>query len=815
MEALLLSIANRSLAATGLILAVMALRLLLRRAPRRLLCLLWALVALRLLCPVLPTSPWSLAPNAQTIPENIARSSPPQIHSGITLLNSTVNPALAQASGRQTQPEQPAEGAAAEKEAVSRPRQSGSWLRPLAWTWLAGAGLLAGYGLAAAWLLGRRMKEACLEKENIYRSERADSPFVLGLLRPRIYLPLDLAPQAADWVIAHEKSHIRWGDPWVKALGWLLVCLHWFNPLVWAAYLLLCRDLELACDERVIRRMDRDQVAGYAQALLECSRPRAALGPLAFGRLGVKDRVKHILAKKRPAFWLAPVTLLACGLAAFFWLTEPSQPPALPVESNVQSVSLCRGEESRLIQDRQQIQLVLSALGQARQSGRKQLGEGVLELWLDDGGTETSSWKLDSQGLLQGPQGQVYRLGKEQAETLEAAWQQGEPQPYYTLTELHYGKAGQQIRLDKEQADIARQSILQSMLISAAFPGQPPEQLPQCWRIQAGDQAYYVYLVEGRPVLQNGQMYTMLSAQLYEKLTGQSLNGQQPEETALPRLMMPVEGQITGAFGHRVHPVTGQQAAHTGMDIAALGGTPVLASADGQVVQAEWEDEYGNVVVIDHGGGLETLYAHNSRLLVEQGQQVSQGQQIAQAGNTGSSTGSHCHWEVRFQGQPVDPMEYVTDDIRPGQFAQPMTWAYEPAISSRFPALPLVFGPITLDASRSDTIAIQVSCNTGVFYRHDESQAPNYQQLGQTAQYQLGQVVYWAPDMENGEERAETTAHITFQVGGSQTLMEGELLAVPHRPNSSYFETYELSVESDQPLTLTQDEQTGFFLVQK
>lgn len=819
MEALLLHVVNRSLAASGLILAVMALRLLLRRAPRRLLCLLWALVALRLLCPVLPVSPWSLAPNARTIPADIAQSSPPQIHSGIALLNSTVNPALAQAfPSRQTLPEQPAEGAAAEKQAVSRPRQPGSRLGPLAWGWMAGAGLLAGYGLAAAWLLSRRMKEACLERGNIYRSDRADSPFVLGLLRPRIYLPWGMAPQTAGWVIAHEQSHIRRGDHWAKALGWLLVCLHWFNPLAWAAYRLLCRDLELACDERVIRRMDRNQIAGYAQALLECSRPRPVPGMLSFGRLGVKGRVKYILQYRRPACWMAPATLLACGLAAFFWLTEPGQPPALPVESNVLSVSLCRGEESRLVQDRQQIQGVLAALGQARASGKKRLGESPLELWLDDGSGEANCWKLDSRGLLQGPQGQVYRLDKGQAETLEEAWRQGEPQPSYTLARLSYGKAGQQIRLTPEQADIARQSILQSLLISAAFPGRPPEQLPECWRIQAGSQAYYIYMAEGRPVFQNGQMYTVLSRQLYEKLeklTGWSLEGQQPEETAPPRLMMPVEGQVTQAFGRRAHPVTGRQADHSGMDIAALHGAPVLASADGRVAQAGWEDEYGNVVVIDHGGGLETLYAHNSRLLVEQGQQVSQGQQIALAGNTGSSTGSHCHWEVRLQGQPVDPMEYVTDDIRPGQFAQPMTWAYEPAISSRFPALPLAFDPVDLDAGTEEAVEIQVSCNTGTFYRHDESQVPNYQDLGQTARYRLGQVVYWAPDLENGEERANTTAHIAFRVGGSRALMEGELLALPHRPDSGYFETYELSLESAQPLTLSQDGQTGCFLVQR
>ncbi len=816
MEALLLQVVNRSLAASGLILVVLVLRQLLRRAPRRLLCLLWALVALRLLCPVLPVNPWSLAPNAQTIPADIAQSSPPQIHSGVALLNSTVNPALAQASSqRQARAEEP--GPSGEISKSPAPRQSGSWLRPLAWVWLIGAGLAAGYGLVFAWLLGRKMKEACLESGNIYRSDRAASPFVLGLLRPRIYLPAGLTGQAADYVIAHEQSHIRRGDPWAKALGWLLVSLHWFNPLVWVAYLLLCRDLELACDEQVTRRMDRGQIAGYAQALLDCSAPRAALGPLAFGRLGVRDRIKHILDDRRPAFWLAPVTLLACGLAAFFWLTEPGQPPELPVESNVQSISICQGEEVRQIQDRQQIQAVITALGQAKASGKKQLGEELLEFWLDDGGTGSHRWRLDSQGLLQGPEGKVYRLGEEQAEILRQTYSQGEPEPFYTLTKLEYGKAGEEKRLTTDQADIARQSIWQSMLLSAAFPGQPLEQIPECWRLRAGAQDHYLYLVEGQPVLQTGSMYTALSAQLYESLTGQSAPEAPetaPSEPQLPPLLAPVEREITAQFGERVHPVTGQKISHQGIDFGALEGAPVVASADGQVVQAEWEDDYGNVIVIDHGSGLQTLYAHNSQLLVEVGQQVSQGQQIALAGSSGSSTGPHCHWEVLVNSQPVDPMAALTYAMQPEQQA-PLTWAFQPAISSRFPALPVVFAPMTLDAARSDTVEIQVSCNTGTFYRHDESQYPNYQNLGQKARYQLGEVVYWSPEFENAEERAKTTARIAFQVGGSKTLLEGELLAEPHRPDESHFETYELSLSSRQRLLLSQTQESGWFVVQR
>ena len=187
MEALFIKILNMSLAASGLILAAMALRLALRRAPRRLLCLLWALVGLRLLCPLAPANPWSLAPSAQTVPADIDQTSPPQIRSGIPVLNSAVNPALAQA-----EPAQPAR-----REAELRPEKAGAepaggWLTALTGVWLAGAGVLGGWSALAAWRLNRRMKSARRWQDNVYQTEEAESRFVLGLFRPRIYLPADL-----------------------------------------------------------------------------------------------------------------------------------------------------------------------------------------------------------------------------------------------------------------------------------------------------------------------------------------------------------------------------------------------------------------------------------------------------------------------------------------------------------------------------------------------------------------------------------------------------------------------------------------------
>lgn len=799
MEALFVTVLNMSLAAAGLILAVMALRLLLRRAPRRLLCLLWALVGLRLLCPAAPVNPWSLAASVHTVPADLGQVSPVQIRSGIPVLNSAVNPALAQAAPAETETETKTETGRAAVAPSKQGREEPGWPAVLAGVWLAGAAALGGWSVFAAWRLSQRVKDACRWRDNIYWTEKADSPFVLGLVRPRIYLPADLPPQAADYVLAHEQSHIRRGDHWAKALGWLALCLHWFNPLVWAAYLLLCRDLELACDEQVIRRMDREQIAGYAQTLLDCSRPQPA-GPLSFGRLGVKARIGRILNYKRPAFWLAPVTVLACGLAAFFWMTDPVQGPETPVESNIQSISIQQGQQTRRVADRQQIRAVVSALSQARLSGKRELGEDQFVLWLDDGGGETCRWQLDGQGLLLGPDRRIYRLGSRQRQAVEEAYRQGEEEAACALTSLRYGRPGQELALTGDQADIARQCVWKHLVISAAFPGQDPARLPQCWRLRSGGDAYYIYLQEGRPVIQMGEQgfYTALSDELYSRLTGQS---SQPEEAPL-QLAPPVSGKITGTFGSRIHPITKEQTTHTGLDFAGQIGDPAVASADGVVTEAGWDETYGNYILMDHGNGVETFYGNNQELLVQKGDWAAQGQQIARLGSTGKSTGPHLHWEVRIGGQPVNPADYLQSGAeRP---AEPLTWLYAPARSSVFPALPVEFDLGTLDASVDREILIQASAGGGTFYRHDEGKRPNYQEQGQSCAYLLRERLYWSPDLPEQVEEAE----ISFQIQG-QPGFQGKLIlkALESDPMQ-----YQVSLEA-QGLSIQWSEERHCFVV--
>ena len=189
--------------------------------------------------------------------------------------------------------------------------------------WALGAAAMLLWAGASALRLRRHLRTAVKEAGGVYVSEFAPSPFVFGLARPRIYLPAELDARERELVTAHERAHIRRGDHLAKALGWLLLSLHWYDPLMWLCWALFCRDVELACDERVVKDLTPEGRADYAAALLKCSAPRRGFAPLAFGETGVRQRVKRALGYKRPAVWLGVLGALLCLLAAVFFLTDP------------------------------------------------------------------------------------------------------------------------------------------------------------------------------------------------------------------------------------------------------------------------------------------------------------------------------------------------------------------------------------------------------------------------------------------------------------------------------------------------------------
>lgn len=308
---------NMSIAAGWLILAVIALRLLLRRAPKRFRLLLWAVVGLRLALPWSIESALSLIPSAQTLPEGIMLERAPVLDTGISALNGAINPGFTAAFT-------PELGASANPLQVLLPIAAAFWML--------GAAAMLLWALVSWLRLRKRVRKAVRLEENVYECEIA-SPFVLGLFRPRIYLPFSLENGERELVLAHERAHITAGDHIIKPLGWLLLAAHWYNPLVWLAYALFCRDIELACDERVVRGLSLSDRADYSQALLDLSRPRGGVRacPLAFGESSVKGRVKSVLSYKKPAFWLVLLAVVVCVGAAVCFLTDPKE-EAEPVD---------------------------------------------------------------------------------------------------------------------------------------------------------------------------------------------------------------------------------------------------------------------------------------------------------------------------------------------------------------------------------------------------------------------------------------------------------------------------------------------------
>ena len=311
MSTVFLKIVNMSIAASWLILAVLVLRLLLQKAPKWVSVLLWGFVALRLICPVSLESALSLIPSAQTVSPDIMLDWTPEISTGVSALDHAVNPIITQVF-------------APEPIASANPLQI---LIPVsANLWLLGTLVLLLYAAVSYWRLCRKVVTAVRLEGNIYQSEFAGSPFVLGIRKPSIYLPYHLEEQHRRAVIAHEKAHIARKDHWWKLLGFLVLSVHWFNPLVWLSYVLLCRDMELACDEKVIAGLSSDEKADYTQALLQCSvrHFKVAACPLAFGEVGVKARIQAVLHYRKPAFWIILVAAVLCIAVAVCFLTDPA-----------------------------------------------------------------------------------------------------------------------------------------------------------------------------------------------------------------------------------------------------------------------------------------------------------------------------------------------------------------------------------------------------------------------------------------------------------------------------------------------------------
>ncbi len=324
MSEIFLKIVNMSISASWIVLTVLLLRLLLKRAPKWITVLLWGIVGIRLIFPFSIVSMVSIIPSAEVISPEIMTTETPEINTGIPIINNAINPILSESFT-------PSLGASA------NPLQI--WIPISALVWGMGIGILLIYTAVSYWRVNKKVTDAILLYDNIYQCEHIPSPFVLGIIKPKIYIPFSLSEKEQTHVVAHEQAHLHRKDHLWKPFGFLLLTLHWFNPLMWLAYILLCRDIELACDEKVIQELDVEQRADYSQVLLNFSVNHRMITacPLAFGEVDVKERVRNVLNYKKPAFWLMAIAIIVIVITSVCLLTDPKSHPSLDADETPES----------------------------------------------------------------------------------------------------------------------------------------------------------------------------------------------------------------------------------------------------------------------------------------------------------------------------------------------------------------------------------------------------------------------------------------------------------------------------------------------
>lgn len=358
MEAIFLKLLNMSIAASFMIAAVVVLRVCLKKSPKALHCVLWALVGIRLLCPFSLESVFSLIPSTQTIPDAVLSESSFSVQTGFENIDTRVNAELADRY----------------YEGVTVPTNTGLHITTLlSVIWVVGIFALAVYAIVSFTKLKKRTAEAVPYRENIYLCDRIPSPFILGVLKPRIFLPASMEEADIPYVLAHEQAHLKRRDHLWKPLGFALLCVYWFNPLIWVAYILLCRDIELACDEKVIKAMGANWKKSYADALINCSvsQKRISACPVAFGETDVKGRIQSVLKYKKPAFWVILVAVLTCVAVAVCFLTVPKGirlKDLSEVDGQISSVTVITERGSYEITEQASIENVYHFLNEMRVS---------------------------------------------------------------------------------------------------------------------------------------------------------------------------------------------------------------------------------------------------------------------------------------------------------------------------------------------------------------------------------------------------------------------------------------------------------------
>jgi len=312
METVFLYILNKSITAGWMILAVLLIRIVLKRLPKWVNCILWIMVGIRLICPIGFQSDWSLIPSAHTVSDVMMYTDEPTINSGIEVIDQLINPVLPSVEG---------------SDSSMGDKSMALIIEYVSYIWIVGIASLAVHSMVRWSRLRNRVRASIRVKDQVYICDDISAPFILGVFRPRVYLPSTLSEEHMKIVLDHENAHLSRDDHWTKMLGFILVILHWFNPLVWLACQKMSEDIELACDEKVIRGIDNQSRKKYMQVLLEVSQVKTVFfnSPLAFGEVGVKKRIRSMIQYKKMNTWAMTVSILIWMVCMLCFMTNPKK----------------------------------------------------------------------------------------------------------------------------------------------------------------------------------------------------------------------------------------------------------------------------------------------------------------------------------------------------------------------------------------------------------------------------------------------------------------------------------------------------------
>lgn len=686
MTAVFNTVLGMSLSASVVIAVVMILRLLLKKAPRWICCLLWAVVAFRLVCPLtfeLPVSGRLFNGSVADRIEDVSES----IYEAAQLLETAEiaeNTDAAQVFGEASDA---APGGAAIKAGAGI-------VSAIPAVWAAGSLIMLAYAAARYLSLRKSVSGAVDAGARLKVCDGLRSPFILGITDPVIYLPSGLDEAARQNMLLHENAHIKRLDNVWKPLAWLILAVHWFNPFVWAAFIMFCRDMELACDERAIKEMDAESIADYAQVLLNCGcgRRYVSVVPLEFSGIDLKERVKHVLNYKKPSVKLTVLAAAVCVVAGLGLLITPKA-----TAEDAKGIGVRNGAFGSL--DQSSISKPVNAAA----------GDSEDIIWyadLDSDGTDEqivlySPKRLDSEGYTEfavvDEDGSV--MYEDSLATAHAGWRtialtasagreylldyrpemfQGDASYSYRLLGIRNGQMTvlEEYSVDFTINDRQSENDVQAM---KSFRDKANEIWSQSLLLFSTDQDVLLSLVDDADGmgLQPGGLYYISSGDLAVSYR-ESMYGLMdasmdlvPETVDVPgvklssALVWPCDSTIISSpFGERVQPVTGTSSFHDHVDIAAEKGSSVYAAFAGTVKTAEYDPARGYYILLQHSGAedqaetVETIYMHLSELNAAEGDVVKAGDVIGTVGATGMATGPHLAFGVYVDGEAVDPLSF-------------------------------------------------------------------------------------------------------------------------------------------------------------